>query len=315
MSGGSPRFSVIVPAYDAEATIEETLLSVQAQTIADWEVCVADDGSTDGTLAIVERMAQRDRRITVSTAERGGTAVAENRAAEMARGHYLVILGADDLILPAYLESMGTFAARHPDAGILCCNGYWDIRVGGRTVRKRMARPGLRKDITLADMLMSNRILGLAVVEREVWSGSGGLRTDLLYAEDWEFWLRAMASGVTVAYNPEPLAVYRTGAVPNKSSRKTLVIESALSFLADLGARDDLPPDVRAVFPAALRRLRRRLEVARLEARMTAGDFAGARRTYLLNGSATPTRLRFVAGLAVMTASPRLYRRLFLPMT
>ncbi len=68
----APRFSVLMPAYDAEATIEAAVRSVLAQTFTDWELVITDDGSTDATATIARRLAEEDGRIRVISQPNAG---------------------------------------------------------------------------------------------------------------------------------------------------------------------------------------------------------------------------------------------------
>jgi GT2 family glycosyltransferase len=89
--------SVIIPAYNAEATLARTLESALRQTYSPIEVIVVDDGSTDGTADLCRAAAARDRRVRYVRQNRGGVAVARNRAASIAGGQFLAPLDADDL--------------------------------------------------------------------------------------------------------------------------------------------------------------------------------------------------------------------------
>ena len=97
----SCRVSVIIPAYNAEPFIDETVRSALDQTHADVEVIVVDDGSTDGTL---QRLVAFEHRITIVRRARGGVAAARNAGAERASGTWIAFLDADDLWLPNKLE-------------------------------------------------------------------------------------------------------------------------------------------------------------------------------------------------------------------
>jgi glycosyltransferase involved in cell wall biosynthesis len=103
-AGGSPRVTVVIPAYNAAWSIRRTLLSVLAQTYADIEIIVVDDGSTDGTVEIVESFARRDARIRLVRQRNGGVAAARNRGVGEGRGVYIAPIDADDIWLPENLE-------------------------------------------------------------------------------------------------------------------------------------------------------------------------------------------------------------------
>jgi len=95
---------VIVPAYNAEAFISETLESVLAQTYRNIEVLVVDDGSQDGTAAIVQAFAQGDSRIQLFQQSNQGVAAARNLAIHKSRGEYIAPIDADDIWKRQYLE-------------------------------------------------------------------------------------------------------------------------------------------------------------------------------------------------------------------
>lgn len=100
-----PLVSIIIPAYNAEATIGEALASALAQTYAALEVIIVDDGSGDRTAEIVEEVAARDRRVTLLRQQNRGVAAARNRAIEHARGEYIAPLDADDVWAPEKLAA------------------------------------------------------------------------------------------------------------------------------------------------------------------------------------------------------------------
>ena len=92
--------SVVIPAYNAEATLDETLRSVRAQTYRNLEIVVVDDGSRDGTVAIVEEHARADRRIRLIEQANAGVAAARNRGIAETGGRYVAPVDADDLWAP-----------------------------------------------------------------------------------------------------------------------------------------------------------------------------------------------------------------------
>ena len=102
------RFSVIIPAYNVEAYLQDCLGSVAAQSFGDWEAIVVDDGSTDGTGAIAETWAGKDERIRVLRQVNQGLSAARNAGMELARGEYLLFLDGDDWLEKDALEVLGT---------------------------------------------------------------------------------------------------------------------------------------------------------------------------------------------------------------
>ena len=99
-----PLVSVVVPAYNAAWSLDETLASVCAQTYRDIEVLVVDDGSTDATADVAAAWSQRDCRVRLIRKPNGGVASARNRGLREARGVYVAPIDADDLWAPDNVE-------------------------------------------------------------------------------------------------------------------------------------------------------------------------------------------------------------------
>ncbi len=204
----SPRFSVTIPAYNAEATLVETLASVQGQTFSDFEIVVVDDGSTDSTRAITERVAADDSRIRLITQENRGSGGAYNTAVRNARADLIVMLSADDLLMPEHLAAFDAFIDEHPDASIFTSGGWYEYDDGARelsTLHERWSNPA---ECTLEDLLAACFFGIGAVFRREVFDKLDGFNEDI-YAEDYIFWLLAMAHGFTHCFLDRPLAVHR----------------------------------------------------------------------------------------------------------
>jgi len=106
--------SVITPAYNAQAYLEEAILSVIVQSYENWEMIIVDDASGDRTAEIAEMYARKEARIRViKLTENSGAAIARNRAIEAAKGRYIAFLDADDCWLPHKLETQITFMHSH----------------------------------------------------------------------------------------------------------------------------------------------------------------------------------------------------------
>ena len=125
----APQVSVIVIFLDAERFLDEAVASVRAQTLEDWELLLCDDGSTDGSAAIAEGWALRDRRVRClhhPGRVNRGMAATRNLGLRHATGRYVALLDADDAWLPMKLEHQIAILERHPDAGMVCgASLYW----------------------------------------------------------------------------------------------------------------------------------------------------------------------------------------------
>ncbi|MBB3891671.1 glycosyltransferase involved in cell wall biosynthesis [Phenylobacterium haematophilum] len=126
--------SVVVPAYNATATLAETLRSALRQTHADLEVIVVDDGSKDGTRALAESFAAEDPRVRVISKPNGGVAAARNAGIDAARGDFIAPLDADDLWHPDKLRLQLERFTNGPASLGLVYNWYRRIDTSGRII-------------------------------------------------------------------------------------------------------------------------------------------------------------------------------------
>ncbi len=101
-----PKVSVIIPVYNVEPYLRECLDSVVNQTLQDIEIICVDDGSTDGSLAILEEYERKDTRIKVITQKNAGAGVARNIGMDMSSGEYLYFLDSDDFLVETFLETV-----------------------------------------------------------------------------------------------------------------------------------------------------------------------------------------------------------------
>src|SRR5829696_5216274 len=120
-----PAVSVIMPAYNVAPYIGAALESALAQTFADLEVVVVDDGSTDETAAVVEPFAARDGRVRLLRKPNGGLSSARNHALRHARGDAFALLDSDDLWDPGFLAAQADVLRARPDVAIVTANARY----------------------------------------------------------------------------------------------------------------------------------------------------------------------------------------------
>jgi glycosyltransferase involved in cell wall biosynthesis len=301
-----PTFSIVIAAYNSEATLPATLDSLLAQSNRDWEAIIVDDGSSDRTLEVARSAVTEDTRMRVVSQSNSGTAAARNCGAAEASGEWLLFLDSDDYLNHDYLERMSRFMRDNPGYDIYSCNV--DLLLADGRMRplwrgRRFARPF---SLTAVDQIRESSIVLMSPVRASLWRSLGGFRSH--HAEDYDLWLRALLAGARHLYDPETLAVYRRRA---QSKTRSLVQEadSFLRILEEHAARPGLSVEVRDAFAEAVPLARARIARRRLEEDLLAGRHVSARIRYWQCRRAFPHAAKYWAGLAVMLVSPRLYAR------
>lgn len=266
----APRLSIIIPAYNAEAYLRETVDSALAQTHPDVEVIVVDDGSTDGTRAILDSYGDR---IVAVTQPNGGPAAARNHALRLATGEYVGLLDADDLWAPTRAERCLALLEADPSlTGVLTDSWrFSDDPAAATECIYRDRRGGVfpARDEQLAASARGNFLTASVFVRREVVVALGGFDPAIFGAEDYDLWCRILLAGGAFALVEEPLSWYRVveGSVSSNRSRQWRVhLQVFDKHLEAWLARGCRPARLEA---ASLGRVR--------EAR---GDRAGAARAY-----------------------------------
>jgi glycosyltransferase involved in cell wall biosynthesis len=216
----APEITVIIPAYNAERTVGAAVDSVLAQTFADFELLVIDDGSQDTTADVVA--ARNDRRVKCVRTENGGVSVARNRGLELAAGSYVAFLDADDAWQPTKLERQRLAMRERPEFGLCFASAHYvddDLHPVGWD--EAVVRP----DYSEALLLEGNVLAGSAssvMVRASVMKQVGGFDPSLSLCADWDLWLRA---SVITRFVPvhETLVLYRR--LPGTMSSDPKVLE------------------------------------------------------------------------------------------
>ena len=205
----APTFSVIVPCWNAAATLEATLASLAAQTYANWEAILVNDGSTDGTAEILRRWMLRDSRFRIFKRENRGPSVARNFAAfQCAKGEFLAFLDSDDLWAPSKLQKMAEILSARGDldgvyARIAFFRGEPET---ARTTSKILPHP-----LSPYDLLKENRVCTMSnlVVRASSFRASGGLDPTIVHGEDLEWLVAVTSKGARIEGLDEVLVYYR----------------------------------------------------------------------------------------------------------
>ncbi|MGE5335587.1 MAG: glycosyltransferase family 2 protein [Nitrososphaerota archaeon] len=204
----SPQVSVIVPVYNGEKYVAAAIDSVRAQTCDEWELVVVDDGSTDGTAAVLARHA-RDPRIRVCHQENQGLAASRNRGLALSKGEHVAFLDADDLWVCSYLTRMVRALTANPSA-VAAFAGWQYVDENGAPLPQTIIPSDTQARRLRNELLWRNALVPSGVVmRRAAITACQGFDTQFLWSEDWDLWLRLLALGPFVAV-PERLVWYRT---------------------------------------------------------------------------------------------------------
>ncbi len=213
MMPSSPLISVIIPAYNAETWLEVCLASVLSQTIADFEVIVVDDGSTDATAELAASAG--DCRIRVIRQENRGQCAALNRGVAESRGEFIKFLDADDWINPEHLAAQVAALRDCPEWVASCGWGYFRIDPRLVVVRKEHANTDYDDPLEwLVDSLTKDEgMMGgwKWLIPRAVWERAGGWDERLSLNNDFDFSIRLLLASSGVHFVPEAVYAYRKG--------------------------------------------------------------------------------------------------------
>ena len=202
--------SFIIPACNQDAFVGRAIDSALAQTHTPVEVIVIDDGSTDGTPAVLAEYKARPN-VTIIRQPNGGVAAARNRGLASSRGEFVCFLDADDFLAPTFAARLSARLVDHPRAGFAYCEIQRVDRFGEACDALSVAASRTR----LAGPILDSLILGeyftaaSTLVRRTVLDAVGNFDPSLGGHADYELWLRILAAGHEAAFVSDRLAFYR----------------------------------------------------------------------------------------------------------
>ena len=202
--------SVIIPVYNGERYLAETIESVITQTGVNWELIAVNDGSTDNSLAILEGYAKKmPDRIRVITVENGGVSRARNSAVAAARGTYIAFLDQDDLWAPQKLQRQIEMFSRNKNLGISFTNETL-IDENGTIIHENVLKFGKENRGDVFEHLIFDNFIPISSVmlRKDLFVKIGGFDPSFSLAEDYDFLLKVTQEAI-VDYIDEPLLLYR----------------------------------------------------------------------------------------------------------
>jgi glycosyltransferase involved in cell wall biosynthesis len=203
-------FSIIIPLYNKENFIKNTIQSVLSQTFADYEIIVVNDGSTDESEAIVRRF--NDEKIQIFNQKNQGVSAARNFGIEKSKGKLIAFMDADDFWLPNHLQELSDLYRDYPNCGLYCSRHK--IRIS----KNRFQIPyydaidssfrGILKDYFLSNKPFRITWTSSLAIPKEILESIGGFTLEVTNGQDLELWTKigikypvALTNKTTAIYN------------------------------------------------------------------------------------------------------------------
>src|SRR5437870_2295634 len=241
------RVSVVMPAFNHVRFVADAIESVLAQDYPDLEVIVADDGSTDGTAAIVRHIADADRRVIPVLSETNrGISANHNRAIDRCTGEFIALLASDDLMLPGKLTAQVDFLNAHRDCGV--CTHDMEVfdSESGKTLYRLYERfepkIGGPEVMFTTSWLFGRQIKSIPSSHMFRASAIGRFRypEQLRIMNEWLFEIECLVtSGLRWDSLPQMLGRYRVHQDQTSTGREASLLgfEESMQVLATAGAR------------------------------------------------------------------------------
>lgn len=234
------KISVLIAAYNADMYIAETLSSLQAQTYGDFEVIVVDDGSIDLTGEIVNRFCLDDSRFKLVSQNNNGAGAARNLAFQHSSGDYIVILDADDRVLPEKFEIQSNYLDANPDVGVVYSDTYFCDAQGNRIALESNKWPERHCSGDIFGKIINSNVTAVhaAMVRRVCLERVGLHQVEKDLIGDWDLWVR-IAEYYPFHYQDLPLADYRIHEnMSQLSTRSDLLSAQVVATLEENARRE-----------------------------------------------------------------------------
>lgn len=236
-----PLVSILIPLYNAEKYIAETIESCLNQTYENIEIIILDDGSTDNSFAVAKSYADKHDCIHLYTHENSGAQVTRNKLFELSSGEYIQYLDADDLLHANKIKSQMDILINKPDTSIALCRLCTFTRTVEHATCKELSVYKDYKDSLqfLIDMWSNLEALNPIVwlIQRNLIENSGGWDTRLIKNQDGEFFARVVALSKEIFFVNSTQAYYRLDSANSVSKNFSYNAQKSVLLSIDSGAK------------------------------------------------------------------------------
>lgn len=222
----SPQLSIIIPCYNSENTLEETLLSVVNQNFSEWEAIIVNDGSNDSSESIALRFVEKDKRFKYFYKKNGGLGKARNFGIHRCLGDYILPLDSDNMIMKDYLGNAVEILENQPEIGVV--HGYAEYFGENSGIWKI-------PEFEFDKILIKNAIDACAIYRKSLWKRVGGYDENMPHQgnEDWLFWIEMGKLGVSFLHLKRVVFKYRVSNNSMINSFTNEMFENNIKYIAD----------------------------------------------------------------------------------
>ena len=239
------QVSVLLPCFNAEATIQEALSSLLAQSFTDFEVLCVDDGSTDDTVSILEDWSRRDPRFVVDKQNHRGIIQTANRGVSLCRTPIILRMDADDRCHPDRIKLQKRYLDENSDIAVVgsLVEGFPEGQIGeGFELYYKWLNSLINHDDITREIFVESPLANPSTAIRKSWILSAGGYQDHGWPEDYDLWLRLYLAGAKFAKIPQVLLAWREhpGRLTHLDSRYSVenFLRAKARYLAKGPARD-----------------------------------------------------------------------------
>ena len=247
MTDNQPLVTIIIPCYNTERFVVETIESCLKSSYQNLEILVIDDGSTDNSAQLIKNIANKNPTVQYIYQKNKGLSSARNTGIDSAKGDFLMFLDADDLIYQNKIKIQVDFLQKNPKYDLLA-SGFARTDERGKLLYDS---PAKEKQIDLSDMVTSSQFpVHTALIRKAAIKNTGYFDTSLRAAEDWDYWCRMLIKGHQMYRLAQPLCTYRLldNAMTANAPRQT---EMLLRVTEKTFSNPDLPKNLSVLQDAA----------------------------------------------------------------
>jgi glycosyltransferase involved in cell wall biosynthesis len=230
----SPLVSVVLPIYNAEKYLKETLISISEQTFTDWELIAINDGSTDNSEQVLKEFAKNEPRLKIISRENKGLIATLNEGISVAKGEWIARIDADDICLPDRFKRQLEWVER---TGADICGGI--IERIGQNAGNSWVFPGSTEGIYLWLLFRSAFAHPTIIMKRQV-ALKFQYSADYIHAEDYELWTRLALAEIKMTNIPEKVLLYRIHPDQVSTDKKDHQIKTRVKVTREYWAKSEL---------------------------------------------------------------------------